>query len=298
MIILLKDGAQIRGDLIIFAALRFDLVPIPATLEADIIVDDDLQKKIAEGETISIASGETFRIIKATSLSQRNAQGGRERRAVRITALLDNVHQAAFIQKRAIVKNKTTLSAIYRATGASIKAIDADFSIDRFCCFAGDAPSFHIARALQEEGGVVAWKSGKLKFFRLGDLFKQKPVLMLAENASDNIQSGFLERHDAPNFYSLNDAGGIIAGKQDKARATQYIPFQNAQKLKNMTRYLMRKKIIKINFNSQIVAGDLIDFIGGQKLVVITVAHVFFSGTDDGGAQNSYSKLWLGSLEA
>lgn len=44
-------------------------------------------------------------------------------------------------------------------------------------------------------------------------------------------------------------------------------------------------------------AGDLIAFAGGEKLVVVTAAHAFGSGTDDGGASDTYTRLWLGALE-
>ena len=64
-----------------------------------------------------------------------------------------------------------------------------------------------------------------------------------------------------------------------------------------MTRCLVHRKTSKIDFSGQIVAGDLVNFVGGDKLCIITAAHVFESGTDDGGAGNTYTRLWLGSLE-
>ena len=42
---------------------------------------------------------------------------------------------------------------------------------------------------------------------------------------------------------------------------------------------------------------DLIGFAGGEKLAVMTAAHVFESGTDEGGASSTYTRLWLGALE-
>ena len=64
-----------------------------------------------------------------------------------------------------------------------------------------------------------------------------------------------------------------------------------------MTRCLVHRKTTRAGYSGQVVAGDLVAYTGGDKLAVITAAHVFESGTDDGGGQNSYTRLWVGSLE-
>lgn len=298
MILFFADGKQIRGDLIKSAVLRSDLAPIPMTLEADIRAgDDDMDKRLAEGQLLSIGSGDALRIVKSVRVAERAVQGTREMAAYRITALLDACQGAAYVRSRAIIKESAALSAIYRAAGATIKAVDADFPVPRFCCPVGETPTFHIARILQEEGGVVRWKSGKLQFVRLPDLFKQAPVLTLPDNASDDVASGFMERHGVPWFFSLDAAGAAVFGNRDKPRAARFSPFKDAQRLRNLTRCLVHRKTSRINFSGQIAAGDLIAFAGGAKLAVITAAHVFESGTDDGGASNTYTRLWLGALE-
>jgi hypothetical protein len=298
VILFLADGKQIRGDLIKSAALRYDLAPIPVTLEAEIRAgDDDMEKRLAEGQLVSVGTGDSLRIVKSVRAVGRAAQGEREMTAIRITAMLDSCHSAAFVRSRAIIKESAALSAIYRAAGATIKAVDADFPVPRFYCPVGETPTFHIARVLQEEGGAVRWKSGRLQFVRLPDLFKQKPVLDLPNNASDDVDSGFLERHEVPWFFSLNETAGFVFGNQEKPRAVRYAPFKDVQRLRNMTRCLVHRKTSKIDFSGQIVAGDLVNFVGGDKLCIITAAHVFESGTDDGGASNTYTRLWLGSLE-
>ena len=100
-----------------------------------------------------------------------------------------------------------------------------------------------------------------------------------------------------PWFFSLDAAGAAVFGNRDKPRAARFSPFKDAQRLRNLTRCLVHRKTSRINFSGQIVAGDLIAFAGGAKLAVITAAHVFESGTDDGGASNTYTRLWLGALE-
>jgi len=299
MIIHLNNGNQIRGDLLRSAVLRSDLSPVPVTLEAEIRIDEDLEERLSEGEIVTIgSSGDALRIIKSVKVLNRMAQGKREMDAVRITALLDNCHSIAFVRSRAIIKERNSLSSIYRAAGASIKAVDGDFTVPRFYCFAGDTPSFHIARLLQEEGGVVRWRSGRLEFFRLKDIFTQKPVMDLPENASDEFDSGFIERHEIPWFFSTNEDGSIVSGNKKNPRSARYVPFKDAGQLMNMTRCLVQRKSSKINLSPKIVAGDVIKSVSENEelFCVITVAHVFESGTD-GSGNNQYTKLWLGTLE-
>ena len=119
MILFLADGKQIRGDLIKSAALRYDLAPIPVTLEAEIRAgDDDMEKRLAEGQLVSVGTGDSLRIVKSVRAVGRAAQGEREMTAIRITAMLDSCHSAAFVRSLAIIKESAALSAIYRAWNA------------------------------------------------------------------------------------------------------------------------------------------------------------------------------------
>jgi hypothetical protein len=268
--------------------------PVPATLEAEIRVDDELRKLLAEGKTIN-CNGDDFRIIKPVGLSGRESQGQHDSSGLQITALLDACHPVTFVRQRAIIKENVVLSEIYRASGATLRAVDGDFKVGRFNCMVGGTPSFKIAQLLQEEGGVVCWKGGKLKFIRLPDLFKQKTAMSLPDNASENVVSGFIERHEIPSFHSLSPTGEIVHGNRDKARTSKFVPGKNEQQLVNMSRCLVQRKISKLAYNDKLYAGDLIEFVGASPLVIVTVAHVFQSGTDGSGS-NQYSKLWLSGL--
>jgi len=295
MIITLSDGKNLRGDLIKLAVLRNDLAPIPATLHAIIRIDDGLQKLLTEGKIVA-ANGDKFYIVKAKVANNRQSQGAKEQKSVEIMAFLDNVHTAGFVRKTAIVKEKITLSEIYRATGATLKTIDSDFAINRFYCYSGSYPTALIAQALQEQGGVVRWKNGKLSFVRLQDLFKQKPIMSLPDNAMSNTNSGFLERHEIPTFYSTDDSGQMIYGNQDKTRKMQFVPHKNLQQLQNMGRCLVHRKKAQIAYDLRIAGGDLIDIQGAKPLAIVTACHVFESGSDGTGSEQ-YSQLYLSSLE-
>ena len=88
MILTLPNGKQIRGDLVKSAVLRSDLSPVPLTLEAEIRADDDMDKRLAEGQILT-AGSDGLHIVKSNRSIERAAQGGREVSTVRLTALLD-----------------------------------------------------------------------------------------------------------------------------------------------------------------------------------------------------------------
>lgn len=298
MILFLANGQQIRGDLVRSAVLRSDLAPVPLTLEADIRSGDaSMDALLKEGQVLSTGGGDALHIVKSVRSSGRHTQGERALEGVRVTALLSACKEAGYVRRQAIIKEGASLSAIYKAAGATIKEIGADLAVARFCCPVGQVPAFQMAQVLQEEGSAVRWKGGRLVVTRLPDLFKQTPVMTLPDNASDDTDSGFLERHQVPWFFSLDANGAAVFGNRDKPRTVRYVPFKDAQRLRNMTRCLVRRKTVRIDYNSRIGAGDLVAFAGGAKLAVITVAHVFSSGSDDGGSSDTYSKLWLGELE-
>jgi len=303
MILRLGSGESIRGDMISSIVVRSDMSPIPLTLEAEIRVDEEIQDQLVEGELLSIdgmtegdGDGEVVRIVKSERAINRAVQGKREMDAVKITALLDSCLSLSFVRSRAIIKENVPLSAIYRAAGASIKKVDDDIAVARFTCLVGDTPSFLVSKLLQEEGGVVRWKSGKLRFFRLGRLFEQEISLNLPENASDDINSDFMERHEIPWFFSIKDDGGFVFGNRQSPRSVLFVPFKNSQSLVNMSRCLVHRKTTKITLTPSLSAGDLVNTVGDQDLCVVTAAHAFFSGTDGSGS-NQYTKLWLSSLE-
>lgn len=298
MILFLSNGRQIRGDLIDQAILRSDLSPIPVTLEADIRAgDDDFEARLQEGQLLKTVSGDEFYIIKSERTSSRASLGDKELAGFRITALLNCCLSVAYVRSRAIIKENATLSAIYRAAGASVPSIQSDFPVPRFYCPIGQTPTFHIARVLQEEGGVVRWKNSKLQFIRLQGILDGKVVRTLPETAALDVNTGFLERHEVPWFFSLDEAGGVVFGNRDKPRSVQFSPFKNVQRLRNMTRCLIHRKTAKILYDINICAGDVIAFTGGTKYAVITAAHVFKSGSTDGGATEAFTRLWLGEVE-
>lgn len=298
MILYLENNKQIRGDLVRKAVFRSDLSPIPATLEATITAgEDNFDKFLKEGRKIILDSGEEFLIVKSAYAEDRKApKGNRKNSVFQVIGLLSSCAEIANVRKTALIKESTSLLQVYRAAGAKLRAVENDVNIDRFYCFVGDTPSYQISKVLQEAGGVVRWKNNRLNFIRLRDLFKQKPIMTLPENASNNIETKFTEDHEVPWFYSVNDSGSFVFGDRSQARSSRFTPFKNVQQLYNMSHCLIRRKVMNILMNRKISAGDLIRFSDNVDLVVITVAHCICNGADTDETMKTYSRLWLGAL--
>lgn len=299
MEITLSNGNAIRGDFIVKAVLRTDLVPVPVTLEATIRYDEDVAPLLVEGMKVQAGPGSPdLRIIWSSPDSGRfgQMQGQRKVGVIKFTALLDSCAAIAFRRKTAVIKEGATLAGIYRACGATV-VVDQDIAISRFSCFAGGVPSYNVAVALQEAAGALVWqyKTQRLKFMRLPDLFLQVPVEVLAEDDTERVSSGFLERHEVPWFYSCAPDGSLIQGNRTKTRAALFTPLKDATALNNMTRALVHSRTFTGRLDITLNAGDVIS-VAGVPLVVVTAAHLYESGTD-GANSDQYSRLWLSALE-
>lgn len=299
MDIQLSNGDLIRGDAIVSAVLRTDLVPVPVTLECTVRYSKDIEAQLKEGAIVKAGVGmPELRIIWSSpdrgSLGQE--QGGKSLGSITFVALLDACADIAFRRSKAIIKENANLGAIYRACGARV-VIDSDFPVERFSCFTGGVPSYHIAVALQEQAGALVWKpeAKKLKFMRMPDLFSGDPVVTISGDDTEQINSGFLERHEVPWFYSTAKDGAVVHGNRTKTRASAFTPLKSTATLNNMTRALVHSRTMTGRMDMQLNAGDLVD-VGGVRQVVVTAAHAIESGTDGSGVE-TYSRFWLATLE-
>ncbi|MCY1513715.1 hypothetical protein D9M68_482270 [compost metagenome] len=287
----------IRGDWIKRAVLRSDLVPVPLTLEAVIRVDADSRRHFETGRALVTYAGDELEIIHSELSVSGAVQGSEQAASVRLIAILKCVKAVAFVKPTAIIKANASLAEVYRAAGATLRGIEGDFPVPRFVCMAGEVPTFHIARALQEGGGVVRWRNGRLAFIPLRGLFQQKTVTSVTDSAADDVESGFLERHEIPWFYSVDADGRFVYGNRNKARAARWQPGMSEIVLRNMTACLVHTKTTIVKYNERLAAGDLVEVQGGSPLTIMTSATLFAAGTD-GDPPQQYTRLWLGRLEA
>lgn len=289
------DKLLVDGEYIKKAVIRSDLVPIPVTLELDIRVEEDSKIFFEQGKKLYTGNGDEFTILKSEVVSSGKIQGGNMAQFVSIIAVLSALIDACYVKDRSIRKVKTNLSDVYRSIGCKLQGIDGDFSVSEFNCLAGEPPSFQISVILQESGGVITWLDGRLGFKTYNDLFSQEPLTDIPIYSAESVSSGFIERHEIPTFYSVNDQGDFIYGNQNKSRTLRFVPNKDEITLRNMSTCLVLKQVSRIGYNDNIRAGDLIQVNEKDSLVVITAAHVFSVGID-GDPARQYTKLWLGEL--
>lgn len=307
MRIFLANGQELRGDLIPLVIVRTDLVAVPSNLELLVRVDETSNGLIQTGKTLSVQINDeadievnsakiAYNIISVSTDNNHTSfnQGNPNYVLKKVIALLDSCHKVAFALEKAVIKENASMSAIYRACGANI-AVKEDIKINKFTALIGDPPSFSIMQALQREAAVTVWdnKQDSIAFKRIQDLFSQKPKEKMPLDMTQNINSGFKERHQAPAYFSNNENGDISASKAKKGRGADFALFADERTLNNLSQYLTYKKIWTTKWAPFLNAGDIVE-IEENPFVVATAVHLFSQAGSGSGSQ--LSRFWLAEL--
>lgn len=296
MFVALSDRSPIPGDCLLRAVQRFDLVPVPSTLELLIRFDVTLGTRLADGSRLYAGqSSDPYTVLKIERAPSELIQSlGGVADVMRVTAVLEGFASLAWPQPRAIVKEGRSLGEIYRSCGATARVRD-DIATHLFVCPAGDFATPAIARVFQEEGAVPVWAAGSMSFIRYRDLFLKNPVDAISTDTTIAVASSFRERHEVPWAISTDAAGNVVQGRADVARGCVYLPRTPQRILENMTRCLVVRRRLTGTYAPQIRAGDAFD-VAGDRHVVVTAAHLWSTGAD-GGAAEQTTTLWLGQLQ-
>ncbi|MEE3608286.1 hypothetical protein [Avibacterium paragallinarum] len=295
MEIILPNNKVLRGDLTPLVIKRTDLTAVPSTLECLIRVDNELNEFIQEGEIISLAEKDVkYRIIATSKQGDGiRTQGNPDYTLTKVIAILDSCHQIAFAKQKAIIKENTNFSTIYRACGATI-GVSKDIKVRRFSCYIGSPPSFQIQQALQREAATIVWDGKQtIAFTRLLDLFEQPPKEILQQDCTQEFISGFVERHEIPAYYSNTENGDVITSTTKLGRGADFAMFADKQILNNLSTYLIQRKVWTTRLTPNINAGDIIE-VEHKKYVIITATHLF--SQFDAGSGSQLSRFWLGEL--
>lgn len=292
MLIQFSNDTLLPTGFLLSAVLRTDLVPVPVSLELEVRHDDELAKQLAEGQKIFV-TGKAIELQIIKSQIKQSPQIP-DRGMIQVTAVLSSCVAIGYRRQKAVILKSNSLGAIYKACGAKV-SIKNDFTVPLFVSFLGQVPSEMIAKVLQEEAAVVRLSGKQLDCVRLADLMKQAPKLSLPQGVGEQIESGFLERHLVPSFYSTGDNRAVVKGNTKKVRAMQYTPRHSERAANNMTSALITKQVLNLSYNDDYQAGDLFN-IGNTPMAIITAAHVYET-ENEGEGGNQYTRLWLGELE-
>ena len=293
----LEDKTPLRGDFVLRAIQRFDLTPIPSTLELLLRADSTLRERVADGSVLLAGTSmDRYRIVQLRRAPTEYVQGeGGAVQALEVTAVLEPFAALAWPMQRAVIKDSTTLGEVYRSCGARAR-IASDVPVQRFACFAGQFPTEGIAQLLHEEAVVPVWSAAAaLSFVRLADLFTGRAVDGLAADTTRAVQSQFRERHEVPWALSVDAAGQVLLGRRDTARPAVFLPRTTPRVLDNMTRCLVVRRTFVGTYAGHLRAGDGFD-VAGVRHVIATVAHTWASGGSGVQAEQT-SRLWLAQLQ-
>lgn len=277
------------GNRLISAILRYDLVPVPVSLEAVIQSDGAIADKLTTGRRLRLENGISLTIVHARQETNPVIKDGKMMSSVFITAVLSGLVPLLDNTKRAVELGHTSIGQVYRALGAGVP-FGADFGVKSFVCLAGQMPTQRIALALQKEAGVVRYKDGRLHAVTIDNLFKQPPHI-LADTAVqwiDNTQN----TSQTPNYYSIGDDGSAILGRSVGGRVG-YLPDCDDRQLHNLKKVLVCRGVL-YRAMVDIPAGDVVQ-IDNKPYVVLTHA-LRIDTASVGGSPAMLSKLWLATL--
>lgn len=296
MQIALEDRTLISGEFVLRAVQRFDLTPIPSTLEAVLRADDSERGQFDEGAVLLAGTAmDRYRIVKSRRATSEWLQGPSDPgRSVEVTALLDGVAGVATPRSTAVVKQGRSMGEVYRACGATAR-VAADIPVPLFACYCGGIPTVSIAQVLQEEAAAVVWGLDQaLSFKRLVDLFAARPVEALDTDTTMAVESAFLEGHEIPVGLSTAADGSVIVAPRQTPRSVVFLPRSNQRVLGNIGRCLKVRRVLRGSYAGHVRAGDAFD-IAGVRYVVATVAHEWSTGSG-GGSSTQASHVWLAQL--
>jgi hypothetical protein len=287
------SSLPLRGDLIVSAVLRSDLTPVPASIELEVLQAQETESGLVPGGSIFVGpDAQEFELVKVHRGERSGAiQGDREVFSIKAVGLLKSCARIAAPLSRSVVMEGQSLGAIYRACGAQAR-IESDFQVGTFACFAGMTPSFIVAKVLQEEGGVLVHRAGRIQFRRLREIMEAGASMTMPVDSGAYLSSEFLERHAIPAAISTAPNGGPILGRTASGLGFVYRPRADQRIANNMSTALMQRRRVDSIFSPSQAAGDRVD-IEGKAHVIITAAHVY----EGAGVGAQYSRFWLGELQ-
>lgn len=286
-------GAALGSDVVTRVILRTDLTPIPATIEIEARRTSQVERALAEGQRIKVGSLKAeFVVVKSQQVAGNSPiQGDQPTSGLKVIGMLASCEPIARRLQRSVIRENAPLGEIYRACGAQVR-IGSDFNVPRFSCFVGMTPSFEVAKILQEEAGALVYSDDAITYRRLGELVAQPATLVVPEEATEVLNSDFLERHAVPFAFTTAPSGVIVSGRREASRGVHYQPRADQRIVNNLGQVLLQRRKYRTALTPGLAAGQRVD-VGRHRMVIITAAHVFES---IGGDQ--YTQAWLGELSS
>lgn len=288
-----NTGYTFSAEQLLNAVLRFDLTPVPVTLELKVFGDEQ-GKGIEVGDNLLVLDDIRLTVVKKTIQDTDLVQGDRIISTVSYIALLYGCDKLIKQTDKAILLNGgSSFANAYRACGVDLP-FAKDVPLDTFNVFFGKTPTFEIARRCSEEACVICYKDKKINAIRLKELESQEPILQLEPMTVQWSENKFLENALITNYITVNPDGSTIEDSITQAKSANFYPNIDTRRLKNLRTVLVRKGTVMRGLSPQFRAGDVF-VVEQDKYVVLTAAHYFSTGSL-GGEAGMFSKFWLSQV--
>lgn len=295
MRIMLSNGQFIGTDKFVTGVLRTDGVPIPASVEFQVILDDEIDALLKEQSVISI--GENYLemvIIKRVVHETNTVKGDKFIVLGAYIAVLKGCENLINPMTRAVFSENSTIGACFRACGCKLKIVE-DVPLTKFFCAIGATPTYEIARKCAEEASVIfCTADGKIVVKRLSQILQGEPVAFYEKSSVQWVNNPVKLNHAIKTYQTVAADGSTIEGELNAGSRTAFYPNLDARRLKNLSTALVTRGTMVRQYEPERKAGDIID-VGGNKYVILTAAHRFDTGVL-GAATVTASKFWIAEV--
>lgn len=294
-ITVVEDNYLIPASALIKATLRSDLVPVPLSLELEVLDQDKMNSRLKLGGLLRVNDVSVdFRIVKIQPLKLSTIKEGKRLGGLAGVAIPNGCERLITPADKAIILSDTSFGHAMRGCGAKLRS-GVDLPLPEFVCLKGTIPTTRIARYAQQEAAVIAWKDGRLSAIKIDDLLKQEPILQLDPSDVAWINSDKLEGMAKASYVSVDVDGSTILGSDTKQGiGTRQAARLDTRQINNMHKVLIQRGTIVRAQDFMLNAGSTVQ-VNDKKYLILTAAHLSQTGAL-GDSSRYVTKLWLGSL--
>lgn len=294
-ITILSTNLIISESELISATLRFDLIPVPVSLEFSVKKTQELTSALSENVEIMVGDMvASLTIIKVVPIETQLVKDGARVGAISCVAILTGCKKLIEPKNVAVVLDETSFNSALKACGMNSR-IGADLPLSQFIALKGTLPSARIANYLQQEAAVIMYQQdGRVSANKIDILLKQEPKLKIDPSAVTWVNSQAIEKLQKKSYVSVDENGEAVGTETTKNQIITQKAGLTLRELKNLEKVLICRGSILRPMNLQLNAGDVIE-ISEKKYLILTSAHKFSTGAM-GGASVMASKYWIATL--
>lgn len=288
-----KTGYVIPHNALMSALWRYDLIPVPLTLEFKIKVDENTAS-LQEKDIILMGEEEIpLTIVKKQSKDPDLVQDGKFIKIATYIAFLKGCENLIQPCEQAALLSETTFAEAYRACGVKVP-FGSDIPLHNFHAFYGKTPSFEVSKRCCEEASVILFKDKKLHAKRLSELKKQSPILDINGREVEWENNPYIEQNSVSNFISVGEDGSTIEESLKGSQKANFYPGMDSRRLKNLRTVLIRRGSVMRQLSPNMVAGDMVN-VDKVPYIILTAAHLFDPGSGSSTGAST-SRLWLAQV--